>query len=47
MDVDRLFVESVYVDQARSLKRFTPRAQGRATKIIKKSSHVTLVLGER
>ena len=46
-DVDTLFVKSVYVDQARSLKRFTPRAMGRATKILKKSSHITLELGER
>ena len=41
-DVDALFVKSVYVDQARTLRRFTPRAQGRATKILKKTSHVTL-----
>lgn len=47
MDVDALFVKSVFVDQARMLKRFTPRAQGRATKILKKSSHVTLELGVR
>lgn len=47
MDVDALYVKSVYVDQARTLKRFTPRAQGRATKILKKSSHVTLELGVR
>jgi len=47
MDVDALYVKSVYVDQARMLKRFTPRAMGRATKILKKSSHVTLELGVR
>jgi large subunit ribosomal protein L22 len=47
MDVDALFVKQVYVDQARTLKRFTPRAQGRATKILKKTSHVTLELGVR
>jgi len=45
LDVDTLFVKSVYVDQAAMLKRFTPRAQGRATKILKKTSHVTLELG--
>ncbi len=45
MDVDTLIVKSVFVDQARMLKRFTPRAQGRATKILKKSSHVTLEVG--
>lgn len=46
-DVDALYVKAVFVDQARMLKRFTPRAQGRATKILKKSSHVTLELGVR
>ena len=46
-DVDNLFVSSVYVDQARTLKRFTPRAMGRATKIFKKTCHVTLSVGLR
>lgn len=44
-DVDALIVKTVYVDQARTLRRFTPRAQGRATKILKKTSHVTLEVG--
>lgn len=47
MDVDALFVKAVFVDQARTLKRFTPRAMGRATPIMKKTSHVTLELGVR
>ena len=46
-DVDSLYVKSVYVDQARIIKRFTPRAMGRATQIQKMSSHVTLELGSR
>lgn len=46
-DADALYVAEVYVDQARSLKRWTPRAHGRATRILKKTSHVTLVLGAR
>lgn len=46
-DVDTLFVQSVFVDQAATLKRWSPRAQGRATKILKKTSHVTLQLGVR
>jgi large subunit ribosomal protein L22 len=45
MDVDALYVTAVYVDQARTLKRWTPRAQGRATRILKKTSHITLELG--
>jgi large subunit ribosomal protein L22 len=47
MDADALFVAEVYVDQGQSLKRWTPRAHGRATRILKKTSHITLVLGER
>jgi large subunit ribosomal protein L22 len=43
-DVDRLFVKAVFVDQGPVLKRFMPRAQGRATKIRKPTSHITVVL---
>ena len=46
-DVDRLFVKSIYVDGGPVLKRFTPRAQGRASKIRKPTSHVTVVLADK
>jgi len=46
-DVDRLFVKTVFVDQGPVLKRFMPRAQGRATKIRKPTSHITVVLDEK
>jgi len=46
-DVDRLFVKAVFVDQGPALKRFIPRAQGRATKIRKPTSHITVVLDEK
>ena len=46
-DVDRLFVKAVHVDQGPVLKRFMPRAQGRATRIIKPTSHITVVLDEK
>ena len=46
-DVDRLFVKTVFVDQGPALKRFMPRAQGRATKIRKPTSHITVVLDEK
>ena len=46
-DVDRLFVKSVFVDQGPVLKRFMPRAQGRATKIRKPTSHITVILDEK
>jgi len=47
LDIDRLVVKTVTVDQGPSLRRFRPRAQGRATPILKKTSHITVVLGER
>lgn len=46
-DVDRLFVKAITVDMGPALKRFIPRAQGRATKIRKPTSHITVVLDEK
>jgi len=46
-DVDRLVVKAITVDQGPVLKRFLPRAQGRATKIRKPTSHITVVLDEK
>jgi len=46
-DVDRLYVKTIFVDQGPTLKRFIPRAQGRASRILKHSSHFTVVLDEK
>ncbi|MBW2689336.1 MAG: 50S ribosomal protein L22 [Deltaproteobacteria bacterium] len=46
-DVDRLFIKSLLIDQGPVLKRFMPRAQGRATQIRKPTSHITVVLDEK
>ncbi len=46
IDVDSLYVKSIQVNGGPSLKRFRPRAQGRATKIIKRTSHITVVVDE-
>jgi len=43
---ESLFIKEIRVDQGPMLKRSMPRAQGRATAIQKKTSHITLVLGE-
>lgn len=45
-DLDNLIVETIKVDEGPSLKRIMPRAQGRAYRISKKSSYITLALKE-
>ena len=47
MDKDSLFVAECFVCQGPTLKRIRPRAQGRAYRINKKTSHITVVLKER
>jgi large subunit ribosomal protein L22 len=47
LDVDDLYVAEAWVDGGPILKRFMPRAMGRASRIYKRTSHVTLVLRER
>lgn len=47
MDVDTLFVKTILVGQGPTLKRFRPRAKGSAFRINKKTSHVSVTLGER
>ncbi|MCB2176163.1 MAG: 50S ribosomal protein L22 [Actinomycetales bacterium] len=43
-DASKLVVAEAYVDEGPSLKRFRPRAQGRATRILKRTSHITVVV---
>ena len=47
LDIDTLYVESILVDGGPTLRRFRPRAQGRATKVMKKTSHITVRLATR
>ncbi len=47
MDLDKLFVKTITVDQGPVLKRFRPRAQGRASGVRKKMSHINVILSER
>jgi len=47
MDVDSLYVKAIWVDQGPVLKRFRPRAQGRAFGVRKKTSHINVVLEEK
>jgi large subunit ribosomal protein L22 len=46
IDVDRLFIKKITVDQGPTMKRFQPRALGRATMIRKRTSHITIILDE-
>jgi len=47
IDVDSLFIKRVFANEGPTLKRFRPRAMGRATRIRKRSCHLTVILGER
>ncbi|MBI5602021.1 MAG: 50S ribosomal protein L22 [Deltaproteobacteria bacterium] len=46
VDIDTLVVKTVLVDSGPTLKRFMPRAMGRATPILKRTSHITVFLAE-
>ena len=46
MDPDVLKVKDIIVNEGPSWKRFLPRAQGRASQIIKRTSHITVILAE-
>jgi large subunit ribosomal protein L22 len=47
VDVDSLYVLRAYADEGPSLKRWRPRALGRATRIRKRTSHLTIILDEK
>jgi large subunit ribosomal protein L22 len=46
VDVDALYVKGIQVDGGPTLKRFMARAMGRVNRILKRSSHLTVVLDE-
>lgn len=45
-DVDKLYIKRVYADEGPVMKRWSPRALGRATRIRKRTSHMTVILDE-
>lgn len=47
IDVDTLYIKTIFIDGGPMLKRIRPRAQGRAGRILKRSSHITVVLDEQ
>ena len=46
LDIDSLVVKNIIVDQGPTLKRFRARARGRGSRILKKSSHITVIVAE-
>ena len=47
LDVNNLVVSEIFVDEGPTLKRFRPRAMGRASAINKRTSHITVVVSEK
>lgn len=45
-DIDELLVASIYVNQGPTLKRLSPRARGRADRILKRMSHITVTVAD-
>ena len=46
-DVDELVISRIFVDEGATMKRIKPRAKGRADRILKRSCHITVEVGER
>lgn len=46
-DIDELIVSSAYVNEGPTLKRFQARAKGRGNRILKRSSHITVIISKR
>jgi large subunit ribosomal protein L22 len=47
MDRDELYVAKVFIDEGPTMKRFRPRARGMASRIRKRTSHITIILKEK
>ena len=45
-DIDELAITQIYIDAGPTMKRIRPRAKGRANRIIKRTSHITLMVGD-
>jgi len=47
LDVDALVIKNIIVNEGPSLKRFRARARGRGSRILKRTSHITVIVAER
>ncbi|AHF57419.1 50S ribosomal protein L22 [Spiroplasma eriocheiris CCTCC M 207170] len=46
LDADKLFIKEIFVNEGPTLKRFRPRAHGRAYEILKRTSHITITVSD-
>ncbi|QFQ32321.1 50S ribosomal protein L22 [Buchnera aphidicola] len=46
VDIDRLKVKNIFVDEGSTMKRMMPRAKGRADRILKRTSHITVIVAD-
>lgn len=46
-DIDELSVKTIFIDAGPTLKRIRPRAKGRANRILKRTSHITVAVGDK
>lgn len=47
LDIDSLIIKNIIVDPGPTLKRFRARARGRGTRILKRSSHITVIVADK
>ncbi|CAJ0993553.1 50S ribosomal protein L22 [Pantoea sp. Nvir] len=47
VDIDDLKITKIFADEGPSMKRITPRAKGRADRVLKRTSHITVVVSDR
>ena len=45
-DAEDLYIQAIYADEGPTMKRIQPRAQGRANRILKRTNHITVVVGD-
>jgi large subunit ribosomal protein L22 len=46
-DIDELYISTVMVDEGSTMKRMSPRAKGRGNRILKRTSHITVIVDEK
>ncbi|CAL4323572.1 50S ribosomal protein L22 [Buchnera aphidicola (Pterocallis alni)] len=47
INIDQLFIKRIFVDEGATMKRMLPRAKGRSDRILKRTSHITIVLSNK